>query len=196
MKKHLVVAGLTVAVTLSTAAAMAESIKGKFGVTAKIGFVSPSDSDIQDSRVKADIGFIMGGNVLYGIDDNFTAEIDITHSWFGSDFPRSGNAGDFGVTNLSFGGQYRFIVANPKLTPYVGTGLDILFNDHDQYDIDTTVGVHVSGGIDYFILRQLALNAEIKGVLAPETDIRNAAGKQGNFDPSSVSTTFGVRYFF
>lgn len=196
MKKRLVVAGLTVAFTLSTGAAIAESIKGKFGVTAKIGFVSPSDSELGDKRIKADIGVIGGGSVLYGIDDNFTAEFDITRSWFGSDFPISGDAGDFGVTNISFGGQYRFTVTNPKLVPYVGFGLDILISDHDHYDVDTTVGGHASGGIDYFLYKQLALNAEIKGVLAPETDIRNAAGKQGNFDPSSVSTTFGVRYFF
>jgi outer membrane protein len=50
--------------------------------------------------------------------------------------------------------------------------------------------------VDYFLLRQLALTSEIKGVIAPNADIKSGGGKVGEFDPDSFSMTFGVRYFF
>jgi outer membrane protein len=108
----------------------------------------------------------------------------------------SSNNGDFGVTNVTLGAQYRFALSQPKLVPYLGAGLDILLIDADQgRDVDTTVGVHASAGVDYFIMKQLALTAEAKLVVAPDADIRGPGGN-GNFDPNSFSTTFGVRYFF
>lgn len=87
-----------------------------------------------------------------------------------------------------------------KLVPYAGAGLDILVNSSNAggiSDVDNVVGVHVSGGVDYFILKELAITAEMKGVLAPDADIHNSVGtKIGNFDPNNFSMTFGVRYFF
>jgi outer membrane protein len=94
------------------------------------------------------------------------------------------------------GAQYRFALSQPKLVPYLGAGLDILLIDADRgRNVDTTVGVHASAGIDYFIMKQLALTAEAKLVVAPDTDISGPGGN-GKFDPNSFSTTFGVRYFF
>jgi outer membrane protein len=200
MKKLLVLAYFAASVSLTTGIAMADSIKGRVGVTGKIGWLVPGDSDFQDYRVKPDVGFVGGGGFLYGINEHFAAEIDVTRSEFGSDYPSKGNAGDFGVTNISLGGQYRFAVTNDKLVPYVGAGLDIILSDYNtpngvKLDVDTTVGVHASGGIDYFILKQLALTAEIKAVVAPEADIKDSSGKLGNFDPSSISSMVGIRYF-
>lgn len=202
MKKLIVLVCLASTVSLTTGTAMADSIKGRVGITGKIGMLVPADSDLGDSRVKPDIGFVGGGGFIYGIDDNFAAEIDVTRSEFGSDFPQSGNAGDFGVTNISFGGQYRFAATNNKLVPYIGVGLDILLSEYDDkngvsHDVDTTVGVHVSGGVDYFIQKHLAFMAEVKAVAAPDTDIKGGPGfNKGNFDPSSLSGTVGVRFFF
>lgn len=202
MKKLLVLACLAATVCLTTDAAMADSIKGRVGVTGKIGFLIPSNSDYGDKRIKTDVGFVGGGGFIYGIDNNFAAEFDVTRSEFGSDFPISGNAGDFGITNVSLGGQYRFEITPKKLVPYVGAGLDILMSDYDNapngriHDVDTTVGIHASGGVDYFIFKQLAVMAELKVVAAPDTDIKDRFAKQGNFNPSSVSGAFGVRYFF
>lgn len=58
-----------------------------------------------------DAGFIGGGGMIYGIDNHFAAEIDITRSAFGS------HDGDFGVTNVALGAQYRFNLAQPQLVP-------------------------------------------------------------------------------
>ena len=201
MKKLLVLVCFAATVSLTTGIAMADSIKGRVGITGKIGILASGDSDYGDRRIKPDVGLIGGGGFIYGINDNFAAEVDVTRSEFGSDFPTSGNAGDFGVTNISFGGQYRFAATNNKLVPYIGVGLDILLSEYDDrngvsHDVDTTVGVHVSGGIDYFIYKQLALMVEAKALAAPETDIKYNSVKQGNFDPTSFSGAVGVRFFF
>ena len=191
MKKILVLACATAALSLAAGPAMADSIQGKLGVTGKIGFVVPADGDFGPFNNKTDVGFIGGGGLIYGIDNHFAAEIDITHSAFGSNFS------DFGVTDLAVGAQYRFVLSQPKLVPYLGAGADLLLIDADQgRNVDTTVGVHATAGIDYFLTNHLALTAEAKLLVAPDTDINGPAGKLGNFDPTALSTTFGVRYFF
>jgi len=197
MKKLIVVACLATTVSMTAGVAMADSIKGKLGVTGKIGLISPADNNAEYYDNSTDVGILTGGGSIYGIDDRFAAELDLTRAYFGSD------TGDFGVTNLSFGGQYRFALQQRQLVPYVGAGLDILFSDYDAdngfgSDVDTTVGVHVSGGIDYFLQRNLALTGEAKLVVAPDTDItyNHNGSHAGDFDPSSFSTTVGVRYFF
>jgi outer membrane protein len=191
MKKLLVLACATAAISLAAGPAMADSIKGKLGVTGKIGVLLPADGDFGPFNNKTDAGFIGGGGLIYGIDNHFAAEIDITRSSFESDF------GDFGVTNYSLGAQYRFALSQPQLVPYLGAGADLIVIDADQgRDVDTTVGVHATAGIDYFFTKQFALTAETKILIAPDTDIKDSSGKRGNFDPTSVSTTVGVRYFF
>ena len=191
MKKLLVLACATATISLAAGPAMADSIQGKLGVTGKIGILMPADGDFGPFNNKTDAGFIGGGGLIYGIDNHFAAQIDITRSAFDSDF------GDFGVTNVSVGAQYRFVLDQPKLVPYLGAGLDLLLIDADQgRNVDTTAGVHASAGIDYFIMKQLALTAEAKLLVAPDTDINGPFGKLGNFDPTALSTTFGVRYFF
>ena len=192
MKKIITIACLATIVSATSGTAMADSIKGKLGVTGKIGIMVPADNNADLNDNKTDAGLIGGAGLIYGIDDHIAVEVDLSHAAFGSD------GGDFGVTNLSFGGQYRFALADHRLVPYVGAGLDVIFSDFEanngtNLDVDTTVGVHVSGGVDYFIQKQLALTAEGKLVVAPDTDIE---GNRGDFDPTSFSTTVGIRYFF
>lgn len=190
MKKLLILACATAALSLTTGSAKADSIQGKLGVTGKIGLTIPSDNDFGPFNNKTDAGIIGGGGLIYGIDKHFAAELDITRSAYGSD------SGNFGVTNISLGAQYRFLLDQPKLVPYLGAGLDLLVIDADQgRSVDTTVGVHASAGVDYFLMKQLALTAEAKLVLAPDADINGPTGR-GDFNPNNFSTTVGIRYFF
>ena len=197
MKKLIVLACLATTVSITTGTVMADSIKGKLGVTGRIGFLSPADNNAEFSNNRTDTGFIAGGGLIYGIDDHIAVELDVTRASFGSD------TGDFGITNVSLGGQYRFAISPRQLVPYIGVGLDILMSDYDvnggaRSDVDTTVGAHISGGIDYFLQRELALTAEAKAVAAPDARItdRRFGDRRGDFDPSSFSTTVGIRYFF
>lgn len=191
MKKLLCIACALATFSLAATSSFADNIAGKLGVTGKIGVLFPADGDFGPFDNNTDAGFIGGGGLLYGIDKNFAAEMDVTRTSIDSDFV------DFGVINLSLGAQYRFALNQPKLVPFLGAGLDILLNDADHgFRVDNTVGVHASGGVDYFLMKQLALTAETKLVIAPDVDISDSSGKVGNFDPSSISTTVGIRYFF
>lgn len=202
MKKIIMLACLVTAFSVTSGTAMADSIKGKLGITGRIGVMSPADNDVNDNKVNpyrnndTDNGIVGGGGLIYGIDDHIAAELDVTRASFGSD------SGDFGVTNISLGAQYRFALQQRQLVPYVGGGLDILMSDYEpddgfRRDVDTTVGVHVNGGIDYFLQKNIALTAEAKLVVAPDTSISDRSGYHwGDFDPSSFSTTVGIRFFF
>ena len=200
MKKLLLLTAVVTSLLLTAAGALAESIQGRAGVTGRVGFLIPADSDFGDFKIDTDAGFIGGGGIIYGYDRNIALEMDVTHSWFSGNLPSGPDRGEFSITNIAFGVQYRFIVTDPKFAPYAVGGLDILVNEYEtengaKTDVDTVVGIHVAGGLDYFLRKEIALNAEVKAVVAPNADI-NRAGTGGNFDPSSVAGTFGVRYFF
>jgi outer membrane protein len=195
MKKLIIITCIASAVAMTAGTAMADSIKGRVGVTGKVGFLVPADNDSDFFNNKTDVGFVGAGSIIYGIDDHFAGELEVSRTQFGSE------TGDFGTTNISLGAQYRFL-PKQQLVPFVGVGLDILVNDYDPNNgatrnVDTTVGAHINGGADFFLTRQLALTAEAKLVAAPNADITDGFGNhRGNFDPSSFSTTVGIRYFF
>jgi outer membrane protein len=205
MKRNIIVVFMLFVCSLATNPAQADStnfsdsIKGRLGITGKLGFLVPADSDAVSTgvvigREHSNVGFIGGGGFIYGFVDNIAAEFDITHSSFDTD--RNIN---FDTTNLSMGVQYRCPYLPIKhLIPYAGAGLDILLNGADNgLDVDNMVGLHVKVGADYFLMTQLALTSEIKGIVAPNADInRPGIGKVGEFDPNSFSMTFGLRYFF
>jgi outer membrane protein len=194
MKRYFFTVILIAVLGLAAGTALADSINGRVGVTGRLGFIVPSDSDILGPNVSTDAGLIGGGGLIYGLTRDVALEFDLNHAAFGS------SPGiDFSTTDISFGGQYRFVdLSLRQLVPFAGGGLDILVNGASHgLDVDTVLGVHVKGGVDYFITRELAATAEMKGIIAPDADINNSTGqKVGNFDPMSLSMMFGVRYFF
>jgi outer membrane protein len=184
----------------------ADSIQGRIGVTGQIGMHVPSDSNAfepfgPDYNFDTDVGFIGGGGLIFGITKNVALELIVTYTEFGAKIWGI-QEGDFDTTNISMGAQYRFVdLPVASLVPYAGGGLDILLNGFsssfgESLDVDTVVGGHVCGGVDFFVMKQLALNAEMKGVLAPDADMKYRGLKVGSYDPTSVSLTVGVRYFF
>jgi outer membrane protein len=204
MKRSMIAVSLLMACCLVADYAMAaglngsDSIVGRFGVTGRLGFLVPADNGTVSTGVvigrgNSDVGFVGGGGFIFGFADNIAADFEITHSSFGTDTSTS-----FDTTDFSLGVQYRFLDLPVRhLIPYAGIGVDILVNGaNNGLDVDTVAGMHVKGGVDYFLMRQFALTSEIKGVIAPNADIKSGSGKVGEFDPDSFSMTFGVRYFF
>ena len=208
MKRTAVLMCLALFFALSASIAMAaDSISGRIGVNGRIGFLVPANNDVFEPytpsyNIETDVGFIGGGGLIYGVNKNFAIEFNIMYTEFGGSIWGI-NEGNFDTTNIGFGMQYRFVdIPVEHLVPYAGGGVDILLNGFsssyggESLDVDTVAGGHLCGGIDYFILPQLALNAELKGVLAPDADIKFGGITVGSFDPTSLSMTFGVRYFF
>lgn len=198
MKRYLFLLCAVAVFALATGDAIADSIKGRVGVTGRLGVFVPAEGEQVGSGIviETDTSFIGGGGFIYGIDDHWAAELDVTHTEFGADV--AGSHGDFSTTIITLGPQFRLIeLPVPHLVPYVAAGLDILINDVNVGDVDTVVGAHLTAGVDYFLLKELAFTGEIKGILATEADVTNANGaKIADFDPSGVAITVGIRYFF
>ena len=204
MKRFCFMLGFAAVVILSAGSAFADNIAGRFGVTGRLGFLIPADSETTfpppTLSIGTDVGFVGGGGFIYGINRDIAAELEVTHTGFDGSIGgiRQGN---FETNNISLGVQYRFKEPIARLTPFAGGGLNILlnnftFDDGVKTDVDTVAGVHLTGGVDYFVVKELALTSALKAVLAPDADISVNGRKIGNFDPMSLSMTFGVRYFF
>jgi outer membrane protein len=204
MKRFCFMVGFAAVVTLAAGSAFADNIAGRFGVTGRVGFLVPADSETTfpppTLNLATDVGFVGGGGFIYGIDRNIAAELEVTHAGFDASIGGI-KQGNFETNDISLGVLYRFREPVPRLTPFAGGGLNILvnnftFDDGVKTDVDTVAGVHLTGGVDYFVDRNLALTSALKAVLAPDADISVNGRKIGNFDPMSFSMTFGMRYFF
>jgi len=182
--------------TVLAGTANASDLRGRVAVTGRVGVINPANSELDVPGVgtlvvKTDAGFIGGGGLLFGVDENIAAELDVTRSSF-----HAGTYGDAEVTNLSIGAQYR-LPERQRLVPYFGGGINVLINDLPHNTAETVLGLHVSAGVDYFLQRQVALTAELNGVEAFSADVKSFNGaKVGSLDPSSLSFTVGARFFF
>ena len=172
--------------------AQAESLRGRFAVTGKIGITNPAESEMDSSLgrlvVETDAGFIAGLGFMFGVDDHVAVEMDVTRSSF-----HTSGFGRADVTDISMGAQYRF-PERQRLVPYAGAGLDVLVNDLSNRYTNTTIGAHLSAGADLIVSRQMSLTAEVKGVESFGADVDGPNG--GKFDPSSLSVLVGARFFF
>jgi outer membrane protein len=197
---------MAAALLLVSNSAMADSIAGKLGVSVRGGFTVPADNKLEVSglKIETDTGWNVGGGLTYGINDAIAANLDVIYFQSGGKV-MGVDVGTGKTTDISLGVQYRFIPRN-VLVPYVGAGIDVLINNFSAdsnlgapsaLDVDTTFGGHLSVGIDYFIARNVALNAEFRGVLSTEGDVKDDTGFVGaKYDPSNFSGLFGIRYFF
>lgn len=196
MKK--VVSAITCAVLTALLAGnvAAAELRGRFAVTGRIGVINPANSEFDRTNgdrliVSTDAGIIGGGGFLFGVDDHIAAELDITRSSY-----HMSTFGTADVTNLSIGAQYR-LPERQQIVSYFGAGLDVLIPDLPYNAVSTVVGAHLATGLDFMLNRQLALNAEIKGVEAFNAKVRDFTGtKVGELDPSNLSFTLGARFFF
>ncbi len=196
MKKLIVTCAVVSLTALTADFAAAENLTDKLAGSVRLGFTLPADGAWEIAGpIASDSGVIFGVGLLYGISRNLAAEVDVTHSTYDLRYDRFNKDGTATVNNLSFGIQWR--VPSRYVTPYVGGGLSILFNDYTDSNVENTVGVNFKGGVDYFINPQVALNAEAKVVLSPSADMNyRPVSDRGSFDPSSFSGLFGIRYFF
>lgn len=201
---------IALAIVLVATSAMAESIKGRLGITGQFGFIVPNDSKLTSNfaaatnqasdKLKADAAFTFGGGLIFGVTDHWALEAHVLHTPT-IDY---NNVSDIKVmkvttTDASLGVQFRNNVAN-DVTVYLGGGVDVLFNSvkdasGNEGDIDTVVGGHANAGVDYFLTRYLALNIDIRGVLAPEADIKAGGIPVAKYDPTGYTGLVGLRWF-
>lgn len=135
--------------------------------------------------------------LIYGFGKNLAAEIDVNHALSLDVAVNGAKSFEATITDVALGGQYRLASGN-RLVPFFGTGLDFVKGtlkavNGAEYDMDWTVGGHVSAGVDYFVTSSIAFTAEVRGVLAAKGDINSAGTKVGEYDPKSFIGTLGIR---
>lgn len=196
MKKIIAAVVVVLMAALNVNNAAAENLTNKLAISGRIGFTVPSDSEWQiGGPVTSDTGLTFGVGLLYGVSRNLAAELEYTHSQYDLRFDRFTKDGTANVDDVSIGLQLRF--PSRQVTPYLGAGVSILFNDYTDADVNNTVGFNLKGGMDFFVTPQLALNGELRMVLSPKADMNDRFSiDRGTFDPSSFSGLFGIRYFF
>jgi len=200
VKRLLVV---SVLLMLCASNALAASIGGRLGLTVRGGMTSPANQRLIDGeQLSTDKDFVYGGGLIYGISNNIATEFEVLYSKVNADFAGV-DVADIKTTDISLGLQYRFLGTAPfqRAVPYVGAGVDVLvpsisFKDGSDGNIDPAVGAHLKGGVDLYITPYVALNAEVKGLLAAESDIRVDGVKEAKYDGSSFSGLVGLRLFF
>ena len=209
------------ALLLFSSTAMADSVAGKFGVTARGGVGYFFNSDFTDaaaahwgvdSTIKGGVGYTGGVGFMYGITDNLSVDCDVIYAQVDvSMTPVAGSNQTLGkgkTIDFSFGAQWRF---QPKhvFVPYVGAGVDFMINRFDldskhsaagdSLDPDNTYGAHLNAGADYFITPKIALTAEFRYLYSTKGDMKysgNPGVVAATYNPSNISGFGGVRFFF
>ncbi|HJV65985.1 MAG TPA: OmpW family outer membrane protein [Geomonas sp.] len=205
------IAFMTIALVLIAANAMADSIKGRLGVTGQLGFLSPNNSQytegvvsafgLSSDNLKSSGAFTGGGGLFYGLTDHWALEAEALHTpQIDYDDASGAKVLEIATTDVSLGIQFRNNVEQ-DLAVYLGGGVDVLFSNvkdgqGHRGDIDTVVGGHAKVGVDYFITHYFAINADVRGIFAPEADIKSGGITVAKYDPIAWAGLVGVRLFF
>jgi len=211
------------ALLLFSSTAMADSVAGKFGITARGGvgyFLNSEFTDAAvanwsvDKTIKGGTGWTGGGGFMYGINDNLSVDFDIIYEQVEVTMTHSGGTNHvFGkgkAFDFSLGAQWRF---QPKkaFVPYIGAGVDFLINSFSLYDVysasgetidlDNTFGGHLNIGVDYFLTPHVSLNAEFRYLYSTTSDLTSKYPGESDavvakYDPGNITGFAGVRFFF
>ena len=177
--------------------APAESIDGRFGVTARIGATVPVNDDFIKGTSDTKAGLAVGGGLIYGFSEYVAADVEVLHMPQ-LDVQASGvKTYEATITDVALGVQLRFLTSN-NIVPYIGLGPDFITADLRHvngtgYKLDWTYGGHVNFGFDWFITPGIAMTADVRGVYAVDGDVLSGSAKVGEFSPQWVQGTVGVR---
>lgn len=186
-----------VALTLIAANAMADSINGKLGVTARVGATLPLKDDFIGGTSDTDAGLAAGGGLIYGFSEHVAADIEVFHMPQLDVHANGVKTYEAAVTDVALGVQFRFLNAQ-RVVPYFGFGPDFITGNlkhinGNSYDLDWTFGGHVNLGFDWFITPGIAMTTDVRGVFAVTGDIMSDSTKVSEYRPQWFQGTVGVR---
>ena len=214
MKKILlVITGFVFIISCSLTAAYAKDIAGKSGLGIGLGYISPTEDDV-------DPGMISNINYTRGINSNLSIEISFGRTVLDIEDDGTIDLGEITVMPLQLTAQYR--ISSGKLSPYCGAGIGYYFNDFDtsneavafwrlltgdpgdtfKVEIDNSFGFHINAGVDYFLKDNFAIGLDAR-YLWSEADITikyTAVGIPGSDSDEGDIDSFvigaGIKYFF
>lgn len=183
--------------TLLSSTAMADSIAGKLGVTARIGATVPLQDDFIKGTSDTKAGLAIGGGLIYGFSEHVAADVEVFHMPQLDVNANGVKTYEAAITDVALGVQFRFFNKN-SLVPYVGIGPDFITADlkhvnGNGYTLDWTYGGHVSLGFDWFITPGIAVTTDVRGVYAADGDVLSGSAKVSEYRPQWFQAAVGVR---
>jgi outer membrane protein W len=154
----------------------------------------------------------LGLNASYIVIPHFALEL----AW--NRFETDIEAGRFKLSEITImplllTAQFRILPSNP-VVPYVGVGVGYYFNKLDKNrevktetetsktivaeEVDDSLGLHVDGGVDWFLTDNFALNLDAR-YFWTEADItgkENLSSITDEIDLDSLVLGFGVKLYF
>lgn len=195
--RNLLILAVVSIFTLVTSTAMADSIAGRLGVTARVGATLPLKDDFIKGTSDTNAGGAVGGGLIYGFSEHVAADVEVLHMPQLDVQANGVKTYEAAITDVSLGVQFRFFTMN-KLVPYVGLGPDFITADLKHvngagYKLDWTFGGHVNLGFDWFITPGIAMSTDVRGVYASDGDVLSGSTKVSEYRPQWFQGTVGVR---
>lgn len=190
---------LILLILCSAATAAAETLDQRLGIYGKAGAVYPLQDDFVSGTDDSETTFATGGGLIFGVTPAVALELDVSHVPQMDLEVGGSKLFEAEFTDIALGLQYRFAPGS-RAVPYLGAGVDFITGELDRvdgasYDLDWVVGGHVSAGVDFFLTRGIALNLDVRGILAPEGDVEQGDRNVFEYDPTSIIATVGLRLF-
>lgn len=160
MKKWIITALLlcTLPAALYAAEANQSSQAGRFFINPMVGGL-----DMESSSYDPEVSYTLGGG--YNYDANLSSEFRLGYA-------EENNGPDSDVA-LAYLGAIYHLLPEERLVPYLAAGVGGLLIDESDADSDLFLQLNYGAGIKYFINENMALNTEIRHMLATSGEPNN-----------------------
>lgn len=215
MKKKIVVLFFVVAALLFVfgQVSFAQDMEGKIGLGARVAYVNYTEDEYdaygEELDTEADDAAMVGINLTYFVHRYFSFELSA--DYVETDLEISGaDAGELTQIPVLLSGRMHF-KTNPNVNPYLAFGVGYFFNDFDSNpqtiksfygsgadaDVDSGLGYHLGGGIEFFISEKSAVNLDLKYIWTDFDAAVNVPGfTEEEFEINPFVMGLGIKYYF
>ncbi len=193
---------------------LAQDMKGKFGIGARIGYVNYAGDDYDVSGSNIDVDFddaaMYGGNLVYYIHRYFSFELSADYVKTDTEIKGSGlsptNIGELKQVPIILNGRFHFST-NQKISPYLSAGIGYYLNDFDlsdssagdEIDPDNSFGFNLGGGIQFLLNEHFAIDFDLKYIWNKADFEAKAPGEpteEVSIDLDNFYGGIGLKYYF
>jgi outer membrane protein len=193
---------------------LAQDMKGKFGIGARIGYVNYAGDDYNDAGSRIDIDFdeaaMYGGNLVYYIQRYLSLELSV--DYVKTDTELKGvdssptNIGELKQVPIILNGRFHFST-NQKISPYLSAGIGYYINDFDlsasssgeEVKVDDSFGFNLGGGIQFLLNEHFAIDLDLKYIFNKtdfESRVTGEPTEEESIDLNNFYAGIGLKYYF
>jgi len=190
---------------------LAQDMKGKFGIGARIGYVNYAGGDFDALDSEFDIDFddaaMYGGNLVYYIQRYFSLELSVdyvkTDTEIKGDNLSPSNIGELKQVPILLNGRFHFST-NQKISPYLSAGVGYYLNDFDvsdsssgdEIDPDDSFGFNLGGGIQFLLNEHFAIDLDLKYIWNKTDFNLQDPTEEVSIDLDNFYAGIGLKYYF